>query len=327
MVKLKVIGYANRPNCYERNWSASLLQCRYDYQLIGQNEKWKGWITRPKAYLEYLQAESSNETIYVFTDVHDVVANNIINASEEYITKFQQINKSIIIGAEPGCPATCCRPLTNYWNDNEKKLPNIHINWGLVSGYRDELIDFMEYLINDYEQFSQDVFSNNLMLRILYKGREIIWNEQIVTRRYMDLHPNLFHLDCTSQFIGNILCHPVNGNVKQYTRRDDKIFNKQYDTYPFFVHTPASNIDGFRRYNHYVSSILKGEYEKAENCMNVLGYHTVIIGITILLVVIISLCMTFITNRRIISIVWIVAIAIFALLIILVGLYYNALKN
>lgn len=148
MTKLKVIGYSNRPNCYERNWSTSLKRCKYNYKLIGQNEKWKGWVTRPKAYLKYLLAQpNNNETIYVFIDVHDVAANSIEHASEKYITKFKRIGKPIVLGAEPNCTSSFCRPLTNYWNDNSKISPNIYLNLGLLSGYRNELINLMEYLI------------------------------------------------------------------------------------------------------------------------------------------------------------------------------------
>ncbi len=327
MTKLKIIGYSNRENCYGRNWLRSLVRCKYDYHLIGQNEKWNGWVTRPKAYLKFLQNEPDSETIYVFTDVHDVAANSIANASDEYITKFQETNKSIVIGAEPGCPLTCCRPLTDYWNDNDKILPNIHVNWGLVSGYRNELIDLMEYLIDDYEQFSQDNFRNNMTLRIVYKGKKIVWNEQIVTKRYMDLHPDLVHLDCTSQFIGNILCHPVNGNIGQYTCHGNKVFNRKYNTYPFFIHTPAANIDAFYRYNHYVGSILENEYEEAEDGMNVPGYHWVIIGIIILIIIILLVCAIFVTNKRILLITWIVVAFVLVSMIILVISYDNTLHS
>nr|QBK93952.1 MAG: hypothetical protein LCPAC406_02660 [Pithovirus LCPAC406] len=319
MNKLKVIGYSNRPNSCERNWVTSLARCGYDYQLIGQNEKWEGWVTRPRAYLRYLQSRSNDKTIYVFIDVHDMAANSIIDASEEYIAKFQSINKSIVIGAEPNCTATCCRSLTNYWNDNKKILPNVYLNWGLVSGYRNELIDLMKYLICDYEQFSPSMFHNNIMLRISYKGKEVAWNEQIVTRRYMDLHPDLIHLDCTSNFIGNIICHPFRGNVRQYTCHGDKIFNKRYITYPFFIHTPASNIDAFLRYNHYIGSILGNKYERAEDSMKVPGYHWLIIGIIVLIIVLLSLSTAIIT--------WIVAIFLLVVVIILIVLYYNALHN
>nr|QBK92516.1 MAG: hypothetical protein LCPAC401_01540 [Pithovirus LCPAC401] len=287
--------------------------------MIGRNEKWKGWITRPRAYLKYLQSRSDDKTIYAFIDVHDIAANNIINASEEYITEFQSVNKSIVIGAEPNCTATCCRPLTNYWDNNKKILPNIYLNWGLISGYRNELIDLMQYLIRDYEQFSQDMFRNNVMLRVSYKGKEIAWNEQIVTKRYTDLHPDLIHLDCTSHFIGNIICHPINGNVGEYTCHGDKIFNKRYNTYPFFIHTPASNIDSFLRYNHYIGSILGNEYEKTGEGINVLGYHWVIIGIIILVVILLLL------NTSLV--IWTISIFLLVVVIILVVLYCRALHN
>ena len=124
--KILVIGYANQENIYSQNWEKSLQKCHIRYALLGRNEKWKGWLTRTKSYLHVLTLSESDdlfnntilgfdpnqqETIYVLIDVYDILA---VGTEKEFLSKWNQYQTPIVIGAEPNCNPSLCRPLRNY---------------------------------------------------------------------------------------------------------------------------------------------------------------------------------------------------------------------
>lgn len=239
----------------------------YRYTLIGKGEKWRGWITRQLAYIKYLNSEPDDDTLYILVDVFDLMANSgEVSSPKIYLEKFRRVRGSIVLGAEPNCNTLSgiCRPLSEYWEHNNKVSPNLYYNGGHISGYRKPLIDLIQYMINDFRQYPDG------------------WNEQVATSVYIDRNPTTVHLDCTANFIGNIICHPITGNIETYVERNDAVYNAQHNTYPAFIHTPSANIDAMRPYSHYTKIVLKEDWERPPDGLNLPGYHWVIIGLIIL---------------------------------------------
>ena len=104
--KVTIVGYANKSNLYVDNWLTSLRRQKFHHQLIGQGDKWQGLFSRIQAYYDYLSTQSDNN-IYVFLDVYDVVA---VGCSQDIINWWSKQSVPIVIGAEPNCNPNLCRP-------------------------------------------------------------------------------------------------------------------------------------------------------------------------------------------------------------------------
>jgi hypothetical protein len=270
-----VVGYANHQNLYSKNWERSLKNSGLPFKLIGVGEKWTGWGTRIDGYLEFLKSEKSSSTVYLLVDVYDVLA---VGTEKELLSKWAKFKTPIVIGAEPNCNPSLCRPLQNYWNDESEE--NRYLNFGLVAGTRLPLIDFFSWLKTDSKKYSSN-----------------IWNEQISASKYIDSHPNQVTLDTNSELIGNIICHPKYGNINKFkwesfvsdgkdpfVGRGRVIYKSR--TYPIFIHTPSKGIDAHRRYRIYGELILGDKWRPpTTEIITTPGYHWVWIAILVVLII------------------------------------------
>ena len=294
-IDVMVVGYSNKNNVYENNWIKSINQTGYNYVIVGKGDEWNGWITRTKAYANYLfDQPPNNGTIYVFTDVYDLYANSIVDSPKKLISMFNETGKSIVVGTEPNCNNEC-RPVTEYWKEkiaknedssnpkndpftllqdsrNYNQIKNRYVNYGFICGLRNQLLDMYLYLIQDEKQSRTN------------------WNDQRSLSYYIDQNPDIFHLDYKTNFVGNIICHPFNGNVSQYQEKRKAVYNKKYNNHPLFIHTPSKNIDGLNRYRRYGLIILNSDYEdRSIEYLSLPGYHWVWLTIITAIVVTILL--------------------------------------
>ena len=165
--KILVVGYADQQNLYSQNWERSLQQSWIKYVLLGEGQKWKGWVTRINGYLEFLIRSGldklNKQTIYVLTDVYDLLA---VGTEKQFLSKWDQYQTPIVIGAEPNCNPSLCRPLENYPESKYAGTKNRYLNFGMVAGTRLALINFLSWLIEDSKKYHPD-----------------LWNEQIAASR------------------------------------------------------------------------------------------------------------------------------------------------
>lgn len=310
--RVLVVGYANKSNLYSRNWEKSLQKCQFNYQLIGEGEKWLGLATRIKSYLKFLTSEPINhQTVYALIDVYDIIT---IGDEQEFLEKWKRHLRPIVIGAEPNCNPSLCRPLENYWHhfpEEYDTTTNRYLNFGMVAGLQQHLIEFLSWLITDSKDYHPE-----------------LWNEQIAASRYIDSHPGLVSLDNRMDLVGNVICHPIHSNIHQFSWTNSvsdghqvffgdgrvlyryKIQDYVAESYPIFVHTPSKAIDALQRYQKYGRLILKDEWSSPTMDMILIpGYHWIWLAI---LIVIIILWLIFGSQE------WIVAgfVLAFAILII-----------
>lgn len=228
------------------------------------------------------------ETIYVLIDVYDILA---VGTEKEFLLKWDQYQTPIVIGAEPNCNPSLCRPLKNYSNPKYAETKNKYLNFGMVAGTGSALIDFLSWLIEDSLKYPAD-----------------IWNEQIATSRYIDSHSGRVSLDHEMDLIGNMICHPLHGNHHQFGWRPSVIKsvngwildsgpgrveyrgNKYKNSHPVFVHMPSKTIDGLQRYQKYGCLILKDSWISPTRDMLIIpGYHWIwfafLIALVILLII------------------------------------------
>nr|QBK90881.1 MAG: hypothetical protein LCPAC201_01820 [Pithovirus LCPAC201] len=305
-----VVGYANRENLYSQNWKMSLQKSRLKYTLLGSGQEWKGWVTRIRGYLDFLvhaDLEKSNQqTIYVLTDVYDLLA---VGTENEFLSKWDQYQTPIVIGAEPNCNPSLCRPLKNYPESKYGQSKNRYLNFGMVAGIRLALIDFLSWLIEDSEKYHSD-----------------IWNEQIAASRYIDSHPGQVSLDHEMDLVGNVICHPLHSNHQQFGWNDGSIRtvngwvqdsgprtdgeasvrggsisvdfpgrveykgNRNRNSYPVFVHTPSKCIDALQRYQKYGHLILKDRWISPSKDMLLMpGYHWICFAFIVALIILLAL--------------------------------------
>nr|QBK91175.1 MAG: hypothetical protein LCPAC202_01490 [Pithovirus LCPAC202] len=231
---------------------------------------------------------NDQETIYVLIDVYDILA---VGTEKEFLSKWNQYQTPIVIGAEPNCNPSLCRPLENYSNPKYAETKNKYLNFGMVAGTGSALINFLSWLIKDSQKYHPD-----------------IWNEQIATSRYIDSHPGQISLDHEMNLVGNVICHPLHGNQHQFGWRPRVIKsvngwiqdsgpgrveyrgNKHKNSLPVFVHTPSKSIDAFQRYQKYGCLILEDNWiAPSDDILITPGYHWIWFAFLIALVILLIL--------------------------------------
>ena len=142
-----VITYDNAPTEATHYFIRTLEQQGWQYKLIGEGDKWEGWVTRMRAYRKELDALTEDQ-IVVLSDARDVVC---VRSPKAFIDGFHSFKKDIVVSMEITCggridvpdkdlyadpPVRNCRPLMDYWKyHNVTKLPNRRfVNNGLVAG-------------------------------------------------------------------------------------------------------------------------------------------------------------------------------------------------
>jgi len=224
-----VLGYANY-DCKDRdNYEMSLEHFGYKYKVVGQGEKWHNFIdNKIKKPLEYLKTVKQKYKIIIFTDVFDVMA---CQGPETLIEKFKETGKRICIGMENVCFSVCCIPLTV---DSLKNQTMKYVNSGFYIGYTQDIIDMWQSILE-------------------YGDKD----DQRCIAKYINQHPEKFHFDCNSDFVGNI--HIFSS---KYFKWQNGIVRSDFANdagRPCFLHFPGSNNLGWY-VDHYGPKLFGDKY-------------------------------------------------------------------
>ena len=84
-----VITYDNAPTASTKFYLESLKKKRWQFESIGEGEKWFGFVTRMKAYKERLETVEDQE-IVILTDARDVFCLRSPRAFERAFSSFQK---------------------------------------------------------------------------------------------------------------------------------------------------------------------------------------------------------------------------------------------
>jgi hypothetical protein len=225
-----VITYDNNPTETTKFFIQTLEKQKWNYKLIGEGEKWEGWVTRMNAYNAFLNT-LPDEKLVILSDARDVVC---LRGPKAFTKGFQSFKKDIVISMEllccgkfnppPGYKCTQCELLTEYWkHHNITTLPDRKfVNNGLVAGKVKALKPYFNWIIE--QKFTDD---------------------QLALGKYVNAFPENVALD-----INAILLHTssfgVNAGIQSIhvQKNDSPTFAELFGRGAFFLHIPGCAMKG-----------------------------------------------------------------------------------
>ena len=237
-----VITYDNNPTENTKTFLKSLEKNKWKYNLIGEGEKWEGWITRLIAYKKCL-ATIPDEQLVVLSDARDVLC---LRGPKAFTKGFNSFNKDIVVSMELLCnghfdqnPDLCytlCRPLTEYWKHHSiTKLPDRkYANNGLVAGRAKALKTYFDW-----------VFENKYT------------DDQLALGLYINKYPDLVGLDINANLLHSST-FGVNAGIQSIhiQKQDSPTFAELFGRAAFFLHVPGCNGKGQAVVYEYVKRMV-----------------------------------------------------------------------
>ncbi len=210
---MKLISFANYNHGGLVNLKNSLTNKNWEHCIIGKGVKWEGWTTRSKSYISFLSQLNKDE-IVVLCDAFDVLC---LKSSDDFLNKFESLNRPIVIGAETACFLNCVPP-TNWWlteyGDVHTTSKYKYCNGGLLAGK-------VQHLITMY-QWGLD---------------QKIEDDQMALGRYINQFPENIWLDHEQVLFLN---DPWgNTNYKFNVYNNSLLLNDKRTITPFFLHFPG----------------------------------------------------------------------------------------
>lgn len=224
-----IVTFANREADGLHNWLTSMKKFGYEASVIGMGTPWKGWMTRTRAYYDYI-SKLSSERLIVLIDAFDALA---CRSAPGLIETYIQFKRPLVVSTETVCLKLLnCRPVTQWWQ-HHNLIPGRYqyINAGVIMGTREALMEALAY--------------------ILESGLE---DDQLGLCQYIEAHPDKVALDTDSRLIGTI-------TSKSRHDFNDQLIRKDTGTQPYFVHIPGIRGDFGRRYNTIGSKLLGTQFK------------------------------------------------------------------
>ena len=185
--------------------------------IIGINEKWKGFNWRNKKILEFLETLSDND-IVCNIDGYDVICcRNLNSLKDDFIKKKKNKNFKILIGKENGTKLD-----QEYLDSVFRKCQNNFICAGTYIGYVKDVKFFIKELLN-YDN------NNNS-------------DDQILFTKVCKDHPNYFCIDENCEFFYNqtTCLKNILNNKDLCVINNELVYKNNYKQY--FAH---ANCNGF----------------------------------------------------------------------------------
>ena len=238
-----VITYDNCPTENTKFYINTLKNNKWEYILIGKDEKWEGWITRMRAYLSILKTLDPNKVV-LLTDARDVIC---CRSATSFMDAFNYYKSDLIVCMELICDnlieqpddyiGAQCHPIRNYWKHHNISTPRRQfVNNGLIAGKAHKLIELLQYGIDN--KFKDDQKALGSFINTFPQG--------ITT----DIHAELFHTSCFGVY---------SGLLDQRLQSDDSpTFAEIFGRSAFFLHIPGiANIKGARVVYNTTKSLIE----------------------------------------------------------------------
>ncbi len=216
--KMKLISFANYNHGGLVNLKNSLTNKNWEHCIIGKGVKWEGWTTRCKSYISFLSQLNKDE-IVVLCDAFDVLC---LKSSDDFLSKFESLNRSIVIGAETTCCGNCV-PLSNWWlneiGDVHTTSQYKYCNGGLLAGKVESLLIIYQWILD-----------------------KKIEDDQMGLGHYINEFPEKIWLDHEQ-----VLFFNDGGAQKKYDFNKFNYsitFNDKQQITPFFIHFPGFSNTG-----------------------------------------------------------------------------------
>lgn len=272
-----VLTFQNNPHQANlKNIVASLKRWGWDFEVIGQGLKWKGFGTKFINYALHLKTLKDKNRIVVLVDSTDLIANG---APEEFIKTYLRISNyknthhRIVISAEKAC---CVTPMSFHlpgdfvqngmkksraiesgtrnndgdqvWKTRMEAQKNIEgfegngldykfLNSGMIVGRAKDLIEMFDFLKTESNEDDQ-ALASEYFLR---------FPEKVL----LDYNNVLFS---NSNFWAGF--NNLNGCYYSLNEYIGRFVNTESDSFPFFIQTPAKHwvcydhLVGLSKFNH-----------------------------------------------------------------------------
>ena len=220
-----VISYDNDPTDNTRFFVKTLEANGWAYTMLGRGEVWKGFITRVKAYNNYLASLDPN-SIVLLSDARDVVC---VRSPKAFMDAFRSFEGDFVVSMELFCGKETdvpvdfkdgqCIPLTNYWKyHNIQELPiRKFVNAGLVAGKAGAIQKWLQFAIdNNFE------------------------NDQLALCYYINKFPERIRVDSEAKLL-HTSTFGVNAGMQNIfvQAKDSPTFAEIYGRGAFFIHIPG----------------------------------------------------------------------------------------
>jgi hypothetical protein len=210
-LQLYVISFSNIIDEGYKNYEASLQKFGYNYTILGQGIKWKGFVkTKIRNIYKHLKTLPQNNTVVCITDVNDVIA---CCGPDEVLSKFKQFDSNIVLGVEE----------TNFFfnciKEQRNKFPNhikrVYANGGFYMGYTPDIIKMYDYMFtlgeNDDQlclgtyNINHDEHSMDIKSKIVYN----LFNNTYKIKDNRIYVPYSKEYPCFVHMMGKFTCNPI----------------------------------------------------------------------------------------------------------------------
>ena len=225
-----VISYDNSPTDNTRFFMKTLETHGWKYNIIGNGDKWEGFMTRVKGYYNHLQSLPNNQLV-VLSDARDVVC---LRSPKAFIDGFRSFGRNMVVSMELFCCGQTnvaddfvgfqCIPLKQYWvYHNIKNIPDRkYVNAGLIAGYVQDIKNWLKWTLDNKYDDDQLALGNYM---IQYPERVAADTEAIL------LHTSTFGVNSGLQYI-------------HIQAKDSPTFAELFGRGAFFLHIPGFQLKG-----------------------------------------------------------------------------------
>jgi glycosyl transferase family 25 len=244
-----VIAYDNAPTENTNVFIKTLESNHWEYMIVGQGDKWEGWLTRLKKYKEVLEALPKDKVV-VLSDARDVFC---VRDSCVFMDGFEALNHSnkLIVCGEMICdgrfiedydsskPAVQNKCLDNYWKHHGCAPPlRQFVNNGLVCGRVSALLEYF-----NWTQTSS------------------IKDDQLLLAMYTDLFPDKIVLDSDlGLFHSSVFGHNAGMIHPRAQTVDAPTIATLAGRSVFFLHIPGLRFKGQQRLYDTIKQVLMNGY-------------------------------------------------------------------
>lgn len=240
-----IVSYCNKQTINSDNFKLSMKKFKYKYKILGNKEKWNGFMTKILAYKKYIDKIKKNvkKNITVcLIDCYDVIACRSSNDFYKLINKIGYDKSKILCSSQSECKEYNCIELKNWWKNNILKPTNynLYVNSGFILGEVSLISHLLDWMISSKET-----------------------DDQMALCKYIELYPNKIDIDITSKIISTILPRDFPDYIIYKECINKKyIMNTKTSTFPFFIHTPAITSDMMYRIDYFGNELLGNAYKK-----------------------------------------------------------------
>lgn len=201
----------------------SAVQHNISFDILGWGKEYTSHKCKSIWLIEYLKNLPDDE-IVLYTDAYDAL---ILCDEEEILEKYTQFGHPVIYSAEQNIniEGTLSEKLTTYLKVRNGKKPYQFLNAGQWIGRAKAVRDILE------ETLASDMFDsrNN--------------NDQSLLIKYMSLYRSAVKLD-SKNLIFSCTAGRTGLEKKDYSIKNDRIFNNITETTPCSIHFAAKNFEG-----------------------------------------------------------------------------------